>query len=262
MTAKGVLLAAGPALLGLVAGLVMGRNWDQHAAVPSAASHANATHSNGTKNLKPPLPGKPPTRPMEPVRFAAATDLARTMTIEEVTAALQTALAEKNQSKRYQAVQRIAGAVAVADIQKALALAESIRNRDLKANFVSMLASRWAESDPVSAMTYAQRMSNMQQRNQTVANVLGIWAAHDSAAALAWYQQLAPGQLRNQAKWNLVSALAQENPQAAFDVVQALPFGPYEILCSTKSWQRTPLSTCAALRSRRRRYRMVDAASE
>src|SRR5207249_8214822 len=92
MTAKGVLLAAGPALLGLVAGLVMGRNWDQHAAAPSAASHANATHSNGTKNLKPPLPGKPPTRPMEPVRFAAAGDLARTMTIDEVSVAIQTAL--------------------------------------------------------------------------------------------------------------------------------------------------------------------------
>src|SRR5256886_10406178 len=224
MTHKGIFSAPGLVLIGLVAGIVIGRQARDRKPAPTAPPQTRTSGSNAAQNLKP-ATNRPVANPREPARANTTVDAPKTLTIEEAAAAILVALGEKDQAKRYEALQKIANAVPIADVQKALALADSIPNRDLRANFVSILMSRWAESDPVAAMTHAQGMANVSQRNQAVLNVLSVWTRHDAAAATAWFQQLAPGLLRSQATWSIVSALAQDSPQAALDLVQSLPGG-------------------------------------
>ncbi|PYI87782.1 MAG: hypothetical protein DME26_05055, partial [Verrucomicrobia bacterium] len=192
------MLATLLALLGLAAGIVIGRQPLRHAAVSHAAPQATAPKSNATPNPKPPATKEPAPKPTE---WAPSTtvDPLKILSLEEASAGIEAALAENNQPARYEALQKIASAVVMGDIPKALALADAITYRDLRTNFVSILISRWAESDPVAAITYAQRLTKGQEREQAIVSTLNVWAKHDTAAAIAWSQQLSPGELRNQA---------------------------------------------------------------
>ncbi len=163
MSTKRILLATLLALLGMAAGIVIGRQPVRHAAVSNSAPQTTAPKSNAAHNANPPSTTKPKPRESAP---PAPVDPSKIMTLEEAAAALQAALSEGNQSARYGALQRIANAVTLADIPKALTLADAITLRDLKANFVSTLISRWAQSDPAAAITYAQSLTKVQERQR------------------------------------------------------------------------------------------------
>ena len=212
MNAKGMWFASLLALLGVAAGIVIGRQPLRHAAAPNSNPQPTAPGSNTASNSKPPETAKPKPRASAP---RAAVDQSKIMTFEEAAAAIQAARTEGNQSARFRSLQKIANTAALADTPKVLTLANAITSRDLKASFVSILIGRWAESDPVAAITYAQGLTKVQEREQAIVSALEVWAKHDAAAALAWFQQLPQGGWRNQAAGNIVSAMAQENPRGA-----------------------------------------------
>jgi len=143
------------------------------------------------------------------------------MTPEEAAAAIQAALAENNQSARYEALLRIARAIAIADVPKALLLADGIANRDLKANFVST-SSRAGGVGPGGRHHLRPRPHKVQERDQIVGSTLNVW--RNTMSRLPCLVPTAPAcSLRNQATWKIVSAMAQENPRGALDLMRTLP---------------------------------------
>ena len=208
MTHKGIFSAPGLVLIGLVAGIVLGRQSRGRKPEPTALPQTRTSGSNAAQNLKP-VTNRPVANPREPARANTTVDVPKNMTIEEAAAAIHVALGEKDQAKRYEALQKIANAVPIADVQKALALADSIPNRDLRANFVSILMSRWAESDPVAAMTHAQGMANVSQRNQAVLNVLSVWVlAHYASPEKQSARTIVMTLVRNPLIWACAIGLA------------------------------------------------------
>src|SRR5881397_1988960 len=109
MTTRGVLLAIWVGLLGLMAGIVIGWQSSRHRAVSETAWRTQGPSSNALQRPEAIATNKPLSQPREPT--TTTIDPARTITIEEVIAAIQSALAEKNQSKRREALEKIARAV-------------------------------------------------------------------------------------------------------------------------------------------------------
>ena len=107
MSTKGILLAMFFTLLGLAAGIVIGRQPMRHPAASNAAPQATAPKSNAAPNPKPPAMHKPAPKPTESA-LSTTVDPSKIMTLEEAAIAIQAALAESNRSARYGALQRIA----------------------------------------------------------------------------------------------------------------------------------------------------------
>ena len=130
MNAKGILFASLLALLGVAAGIVIGRQPPRHGTASNSTPQPDAPKSSTAPDLKPLATTKPTAKPRQSAQ-PTAVDLSKVMTLEEAASAIQAALAKNNQSARYEALLRIANVVATGDIPKALALADAITNRDL-----------------------------------------------------------------------------------------------------------------------------------
>ena len=98
------------------------------------------------------------------------------------------------------------------------------RERD-KSVYLSMLYARWAEGDPLAALAYAQDQTTgtPSDRKMAVSSIIRAWAVKDAPAAQTWVMQMPPGQERDRALQSVVSSLAETDPQAALNMLQALP---------------------------------------
>ena len=113
MSTKSISLATLLTLLGLAAGILIGRQPLRHPAVSNAAPQTTAPKSNAVPNPKPTATNKPAPKPTESAP-STAVDPSKIMTLEEAAVAIQAALLEGNQSTRYEALLRIANAVTLA----------------------------------------------------------------------------------------------------------------------------------------------------
>src|SRR5438445_8217112 len=106
-------------LLGLVAGVVIGREIQRHTPAQSSGAPVRETNSSAAESRKSPATNKVVSHPKEAMSSVATADSTRAMTLDEVAAAIQSAVAEKDQAKRFEKLQKIAANVAVADMEKA-----------------------------------------------------------------------------------------------------------------------------------------------
>src|SRR5204862_546755 len=107
------------------------------------------------------------------------TPATKTLSIPEISAAIDAALTNRLFKQRAELLQQIAEMVAPADIPRALMLAGRIPAGPLRAEFLSPLIVAWAEHDPRAALEFARAMANISERSSAISDVLNAWARTD-----------------------------------------------------------------------------------